>query len=69
MIYNPLNEAIQPRLRLPLYYTGLTNRAVIHWEDGHSETVSLARDYSVEVTAQVPAGGQAWLTFSAPDSD
>ncbi|MGA2554654.1 MAG: hypothetical protein ABSG04_00060 [Verrucomicrobiota bacterium] len=69
MIYNPLNEAIQPRLRLPLYYTGLTNRAAIHWEDGHSETVSLTRDYCAEVTAQVPAGGHVWLTVSAPDSD
>jgi hypothetical protein len=69
MIYNPLNEPIQPRLRLPLYYTGLTNRAVIHWEDGHSETVALARDYSAEVTAHLPARGRVWLTLSAPDSN
>ncbi len=66
MIYNPLNEPIQRRIRLPLYYTGLTNRAVIRWEDGHAETLALARDYSVEVTAEVPARGRVWLTVSVP---
>ena len=67
MIYNPLNEPIQRRIRLPLYYTGLTNQAVIHWEDGRSETLTLARDYSVEVTASVPARGRTWLIVSPPE--
>ncbi len=69
MIYNPLNEPIQRRLRLPLYYTGLTNRAVIRWEDGRSETVSLARDYSAEITPRIPAAGRVWFTVGAPDSN
>ena len=68
MIYNPLNEPIERHIRLPLYYTGLTNQAVIRWEDGRSETLNLARDYSVEITANVPARGRVWLTVSAPDS-
>jgi hypothetical protein len=68
MIYNPLNEPIQRRIKLPLYYTGLTNRAVIRWADGRSETLTLARDYSVEVTANVPALGRVWLTVGAPVS-
>lgn len=66
MIYNPLDEPIQRRIRLPLYYTGLTDRAVIQWQDGRSETLTLARDYSVEIMAIVPARGRVWLTVSAP---
>ena len=69
MIYNPLDEPIQRRIRLPLYYTGLTKRAVIRREDGHSETLTLARDYSVQVTAEVPARGRIWLTVSAPPAE
>jgi len=69
MIYNPLNEAIQRRIRLPLYYTGLTSRALIGWEDGRSEPVSVARDFSAEVTANVPARGRIWLTVAAPDTN
>jgi len=67
MIYNPLNEPIERHIKLPLYYTGLTNQAVIRWEDGRSEALNLARDYSVEITAKVPAHGRVWLTVSAPD--
>jgi hypothetical protein len=69
MIYNPLNQPLQRRIRLPLYYAGLTNVAAIHWEDGHRETVALARDYSAEVTAAIPARGRVWLTVAAPDSN
>jgi hypothetical protein len=68
MFYNPLNEPIQRRIRLPLYYTGLAGRAVIGWEDGHSGTVALARDDSAEVTLSIPARGRVWLTAEAPDS-
>jgi hypothetical protein len=69
MFYNPLNESIERRIRLPLYYTGLTNLAVMRWEDGRRETVALARDYSAEVTAIIPARSRVWLTVSAPSSE
>jgi len=69
MIYNPLNEPIQRHIRLPLYYTGLASRAVIGREDGHSERVALARDYSAEVTVSIPARGRVWLTVAAPRSN
>ena len=62
MIYNPLEEPIERRIRLPLYYTGLTDRAVIRQEDGTVETVTLGRDYAAEVTVKVPARGRIWLT-------
>jgi hypothetical protein len=53
--YNPLDEPIQRRIRLPLYRAGFTNRAVIHWKDERSETLMLARDCPMEVAANVPA--------------
>jgi hypothetical protein len=66
MIYNPLDEPIQRHIRLPLYYTGLVDRAVIAWQDKRSETVPLARDYSAEVAVNIPAKGRVWATISAP---
>ncbi len=65
MIYNPLATPIERRIRLPLYYTGLTDRAEIHREDGCSETVALTRDYSAAVTVSVPAQGRVWLVLNA----
>ncbi len=67
MFYNPLPEPIERRIQLPLYYAGLTNRALIHWEDGREKTIALARDYSVEAKADLPARGRLWLTVRAAD--
>jgi hypothetical protein len=61
MIYNPLPEPIQRDIRLPLYYTGLTETALIQREDGSTETLALARDYSATVKVKVPARGRTWL--------
>jgi hypothetical protein len=61
MIYNPLSEPIEREIRLPLYYTGLTGRAVVQVENGKPVKVSLARDYTVIVKVRVPARGRTWL--------
>jgi len=66
MIYNPLDEPIQRRIRLPLYYTGLTDKAEIRHEDGRTESLTLARDYSVETTVNVPARGRVWIIIDNP---
>ncbi len=65
VFYNPLTEPIERPIRLPLYYTGLTNRAVIHFEDGHAQEVALERDYSVTLTLKIPAHSRTWLTIGA----
>lgn len=66
MLYNPLDQPIQRRIRLPLYYAGLTNQATVRHEDGSEEKVQLARDFSVEITVNIPARGRTWLIISAP---
>ncbi len=67
MFYNPLNEPIERRIKLPLYYTGLTNRASVRHDDGRVEEIQLARDYSAEVTVKIPARGRTWLVVSVPE--
>ena len=66
VLYNPLPEPIERRLRLPLYYSGLTSKCVVHFENGTSQTVVLARDYSAELTLKIPAHSRTWLTIQAP---
>ena len=66
VLYNPLSEDIQRRIRLPLYYTGLTNEAVLRRPDGSVERLKLNRDYSVEPTISLPAQGRVWLSIEAP---
>jgi len=64
MFYNPLDQPLQRRIRLPLYYTGLTARAVIRRENAKPDTITLARDYSVQLTLVIPAHGRTWLTVA-----
>jgi hypothetical protein len=67
VIYNPLPQPITRRVRLPLYYTGLTDRALVTHEDGTTERVTLARDYSAEVPVQIPAQERTWIVIQAGD--
>lgn len=67
MIYNPLDGPIQRRIRLPLYYTGLTGAAFVRFGNGSAETIQLAREFSAEVTVNIPAHGRTWLVITAAD--
>jgi hypothetical protein len=68
MFYNPLGEPIERRITLPLYYTGSTNVATVHYENGAVEKVALARNYSAAVTVKIPAHGRTWLVVGQPDN-
>lgn len=63
IFYNPLETPIERRVRLPLYYTGLTKRASARWENGKVEKVTVARDFSAELTIQIPARGRTWVVL------
>ena len=66
MFYNPLPKPLERQIRLPLYYTGLTDRAMVQPQDGEVSEVTLARDYSVTVTVKIPARGRTWMIIRAP---
>ena len=68
VVYNPLSEAMERNIRLPLYYSGLTDGGVIHFADGSSQRIVLARDYSAVVMLKIPARGRTWFTLRASDS-
>lgn len=67
MIYNPLNESITRKIRLPLYYTGLETRAKISiGEKTSAKTVSLNRDFSAEISITIPAKGRVPVFITRP---
>jgi hypothetical protein len=66
MFYNPLPHPIERKIRVPLYYTGLADRVAVRHENGLVEEHTLARDYSAEVTVDIPAHGRTWLIVTGP---
>jgi len=67
MLYNPLPKTIDRKIRLPFYYAGLSDKALIEHSGGRQVTLSLERDYSVTVDVQIPARGRTWLLIMQPD--
>jgi hypothetical protein len=67
MFYNPLAEPIERRIRVPLYYTGLTHQALVRQEDDAPGKIILDGAGSVELTVKIPARGRTWFVFTAPE--
>lgn len=62
-VYNPLEEAITREIRLPLYYTGLTDQASVKEQNGTGTAYKLNRDYSITLTIRIPAKGYNWYVI------
>jgi len=61
MVWNPLDEPVTRTLKLPLYYTGLTDEARIREQEGEYRVYKLDRQYNVELEVKVPAKGVTWF--------
>lgn len=63
LLYNPLKENILRKIKLPLYYTGLTDTAKISIGEEAAKTYKLNRDYSIDIDVSIPAEGYIWLVI------
>jgi len=61
MVYNPLNSRVSTHLKLPLYYTGLQQTAMIREKDGKPVEYKLDREYSVTVPVDIAAESVTWF--------
>jgi hypothetical protein len=64
MIYNPLNEPINRKIRINLYYTGLKNQAKITDEKGVSGVLKIDNDHQAWIDIEIPAKSQVWYIFT-----
>lgn len=69
LFFNPLDETLTRMVRLPLYYTGLSDTAWIReQEKTEAKLYKLDRDYSVEITVTLPPRGVTWFLINlVPD--
>lgn len=61
-VYNPLPTEITKTLRLPLYYTGLTETARVSEAGANPTEYRLSRKYEIELQVTIPARGMEWYT-------
>ncbi|MGN1346177.1 MAG: hypothetical protein ACI4V1_05295, partial [Eubacteriales bacterium] len=62
VFFNPLDTEIRRRIRIPLYYTGIENTAVLSRFDEAPQEFALTRDYCIEAEITIPAGDFVWYT-------
>jgi hypothetical protein len=60
MLFNPLKEKIARRVRIPLYYAGLTDVAEITSVDGKRQTAKLNRAYEIELDVTMEPESYWW---------
>ena len=59
-VYNPLDVPVHKEIKIPLYYTGLTDKVIIKEQDKNVQVYTLERDYSVTIPITIPAKGYNW---------
>lgn len=66
MIFNPTDQPLDTTLDLPLYYTGLRERAVVSEEGKTPTAYTLDRAYKIHVPVHLSAGGRTWILVEKP---
>lgn len=60
LVFNPLSRAVQRRIRVDLYYTGLRGTAQVQAGGGAAREVTLRAGHQLWLDVEVPAQGMSW---------
>src|SRR6478735_5561048 len=60
MLYNPLKTKITRTILIPVYYTGLTGKALVSEQDKPAKTYQINRNYDVELTFSIEPESYTW---------
>lgn len=63
MIFNPLKEQINRKIKLPLYYTGLKDVAAVKIGNGRPVIFKLNRQYEIELDLTLNPDSYLWITI------
>ncbi|GAB3024811.1 alpha-galactosidase [Spirosoma pulveris] len=60
MLFNPLKTKVTRTIKLPLYYTGLRDTAMIRQGEGKAKMYKLSRNYEIELTVEIEPESYGW---------
>ena len=63
MLFNPLDQTITRKLRIPVYYTGLTGQVELSEQEGIVKKYTVSTDNFVEIEVEIPANYLTWFTL------
>jgi hypothetical protein len=62
-VYNPLDTIVTREIYVPLYYTGLTDQAMVSHEDGETINYTLDRTYGIRLEVEIPPQAFTWFVI------
>lgn len=63
MLYNPTNETITRKVKIPLYYTGLSGTARVFEKEGPPKVYKLNRDYTIDMEFTLRPDSYTWFVI------
>lgn len=60
-VFNPTDKPISKTVKVPLYYSGLKDKASVRYEEGESKIYSLDHKQTLQLPVTVPAGKWQWF--------
>jgi len=63
MLYNPTKEKMVRTIKVPLYYTGLTDIAKVKEKEGSFKNYKLNRDYTIDLTFTIAPESYTWFVI------
>jgi hypothetical protein len=60
MVYNPLSHPVKKDLKVNIYYTGLSEYAVISENDKPEHRYRIDRCYEVTIPVNIDANSESW---------
>ena len=63
MLFNPTKEKMQRSISLPLYYTGLSDVAMVREKEGSAKSYRLSRNYEIELNFSIEPESYTWFVI------
>ena len=63
LVFNPTDNTITKKIKVPLYYAGLTNKASVREQEGNPSSHKLNREYEIEIEVEVKPNWYNWYVI------
>jgi len=63
LVFNPTKEKIERKVRVPVYYTGLTDTAIVKEKDSTERKYPISRDYQIELQFSIEPESYNWFVI------
>jgi hypothetical protein len=63
MVFNPTDRVIRKKIKVPLYYTGISDIAKLREQENQANTFELNRHYEIEFEVEVAPNWYNWYVI------